>query len=108
MKGVAANYKKFLAEGGLIKDFDIKRKHHNCRSDTHDDDFIKMVQSIVDEDPGQAMHHIAANLVVSHSLICRVVKEDLRYKSYCLKRGQFMSERTKTLILKRRNCFSID
>lgn len=41
------------------------------------------------------MRALANELEVDESTIRRVVHEDLRYKSYVMRRGQFMSDRTK-------------
>ena len=38
---------------------------------------------------------MAPELDVSATLVCKIVKEDLRYKSYGLRKGHFMSEATK-------------
>jgi hypothetical protein len=38
---------------------------------------------------------IAADWDISHTLFNKIVKEDICYKVYSLRRGQFMSEATK-------------
>ena len=92
VKAYVKEYRDFLDAGGLEDDFDIKRKKHRRRSDAHGDD---LVQELVNEDPGRSMRNIAEDLGISKTLVSKIVKEDLRYKSYSLRRGQFMTEKTK-------------
>ena len=67
----------------------------------HGDDMVQSVQEVVDEDHGRSMRKVAEDLRIGRELVRTVVKEDLRYKSYSLRRGQFMTERTKeTRLLK--------
>ncbi|XP_025161066.1 uncharacterized protein LOC112589993 [Harpegnathos saltator] len=73
-----------------------KRKKHEERSDTtRNTQFVQQVQEIVDESSSKSMRAIARDLNVSESLIRRVVHEDLRYRSYVMRRGQFMSAQTR-------------
>ena len=73
-----------------------KRKRHEERSDTtRNTQFVQQVQEIVDENPSKSMRAIARDFNVSEGLIRRVVHEDLRYKSYVMRRGQFMSAQTR-------------
>jgi len=51
-------------------------------------------QNIIDNDGVKSMRSIAKELQVSDWMIRKVVHEDLRYKSYVLRRGQFLSEKT--------------
>ena len=72
-----------------------KRKKHCQRSDTtRTPEFIRHVQNIIDEDPRKTIRSIAKDLQVSEGTIRNVVHKDIRYKSYVMRRGQFMSERT--------------
>jgi len=74
-----------------------KRKRHEERSDTiRNTQFVQQVQEIVDESPSKSMRAIARDLNVSEGLIRRVVHENLRYKSYVMRRGQFMSAQTES------------
>ncbi|EFN76011.1 hypothetical protein EAI_12717, partial [Harpegnathos saltator] len=67
-------------------------KKHEERSDTtRNTQFVQQVEEIVDESPPKSMRAIARDLNVSESLIRRVVHEDLRYTSYVMRRGQFIS-----------------
>lgn len=57
--------------------------------------FIQQIQAIVDENPSKSIRALARDLKVSEGLVRRVVHEDLRYKSYVMRRGQFMSAQTR-------------
>ena len=46
-------------------------------------------------DPSKSMRAMAGELEVSATLVCKIGKEDLQYKSYGLRKGQFMSEAMK-------------
>jgi len=73
-----------------------KRKRHEERSDTtRNTQFVQQVQEIVDESPSKSMRAIARDLNVSEGLIRRVIHENLHYKSYVMRRGQFMSAQTR-------------
>ena len=73
-----------------------KRKKHQQRSDSiRTPEFVQRVQNIIDESPQKSMRSIAKDLNVSEATIRRTCHEDLRYKSYVMKRGQFISETTK-------------
>jgi predicted transcriptional regulator len=54
------------------------------------------IRNIVDVDPGRSMRSIATEFGVTESTMRQIVQEDLRYKSYAMWKGQFMSEATKT------------
>lgn len=101
--GTIRNYRmvwnKFLEAGGKEEEFDVtkgklsgKRKR---RSDAHDEVLIDNVQHLINEDPGRSMRGIARELTISEFLVRQIVKQDIRYKSYALRRGQFMNEATK-------------
>ena len=73
-----------------------RRKKHSRRPDTiGTPDFIQQVREAVDEDPGKSMRPIAQHMDVAERTVRRVVSESLRYKSYVMRRGQFMSDLTK-------------
>lgn len=95
VKDVAKAYRIFIEEGGKDEDYDIKRKTPRRRSDAHGPEIVAQVQELINQDPGRSMRKIAADLSVSDFLIRKIVKEDIRYRSYCLRRAQFMSEATK-------------
>ena len=61
----------------------------------HDHEIVARVQELVDTDPSKSMRTMAGELEVSAILVCKIFKEDLRYKSYSLRKGQFMSKATK-------------
>lgn len=69
-----------------------KRKKHDPRSDTiRTSEFVARVQEMVDSDPGKSMNKLSKELGVGYGTIFRIINEDLRYRSYILKRGQFMN-----------------
>ena len=41
------------------------------------------------------MRAMAFDLKVFATLVCKILKKDLQYKSYSLRKGQFMSKATK-------------
>ncbi len=53
------------------------------------------MQEAINDDPGRSMRQLAEELEVSEWLIRKIVKEDIRYRSYSLRRGEFMSAATK-------------
>ena len=71
------------------------KRHEECSDITRNTQFVQQVQKIVHESPSKSMGAIARDLNVSEGLIRRVVHEDLRYKSYVLCRGHFMSAQTR-------------
>ena len=72
-----------------------KRKKHFQRSDAiRTPEFIQNVQKIIDEDPGRSMRSIAKGLKVSEWTIRTVVHQDIRYKSYVMRKCQFVSAKT--------------
>ncbi|QQP52144.1 Transposable element tcb2 transposase [Caligus rogercresseyi] len=88
-------YNKFVEDGGKEEEFDVTNGKRKRRSDAHDDDIVDNIQQIIDKDPGRSMRGIARELSVSDFLVRKIVKQDIRYKSYSLRRGQFMSAATK-------------
>ena len=95
VKNYAREYNNFIEEGGQDEEFEIKRKRHCRRSDAHNKELVDRVQQLINDNPGRSMRKMAEELEVSEWLIRKVVKEDIRYKSYSLRRGQFMSATTK-------------
>ena len=70
-------------------------KHSTCFDSMRTPKFIHKVKQTIDEDQGQSMRSIAKKLHVSEKTIRRSVHEDILYKSYVMKRGQFISEKSK-------------
>lgn len=88
--------KRSLDESGSDAQSVAKRKKHSRRSDSiRDHDFITKVEKIVDDDPSKSIRAIARELQVHHKTVWRCIHEDLRYSSYVMRRGQFMTEQTK-------------
>ena len=56
---------------------------------------VKIIQDMVDADPGVSMRAIARDIGCSDWLVRTIVKEDLCYKSYSLRKGKFMNKATK-------------
>ena len=64
-----------------------KRSDHSRRSDClRTAKFISRVKNAIDKDPGKSMRTIAKDIRTSEALIQRCVSEDLRYKSYKMKK----------------------
>ena len=91
----------FINRGYSPEAYDNTRKIHKHCSDTHDHDIVAGVKELVDTDPSKSMRAMAHELEVSATLFRKIVKEDLQYKSYGLRKGQFMSEATKLRQLKK-------
>ena len=58
-------------------------------------EFIHKVKQTIDENQGQSKRSIAKKFHESEKSIRRSVYENIRYKSYVMKRGQFISEKSK-------------
>lgn len=87
--------KELEASGGDVLSV-AKRKKHSQRSDIiRTQQFVQQVQEIIDTNPEMSIRAIARNLNVCEGVIRTVVHDDIRYKSYVMRRGQFMSEQTK-------------
>jgi len=72
-----------------------KHKKHETRSDkVRTSQFVQKVQDIIDEDPSKSIRTISKDLQVSECTI-RIIHEDIRYKSYAMRKGQFMSAQTR-------------
>ena len=73
-----------------------ERKKHSRRSNiTRTAEFVDEVRDAIDADPKKSMRAIAKEKDVSEATIRRVVHEDIRYKSYVMRRGQFLPEKAK-------------
>jgi hypothetical protein len=60
-------------------------------------EIVEKVQEAINEDPGWSMRKLAEELEVSKWLIRKIVKEDIRYRSFSHRRGQFMTAATKKI-----------
>ncbi len=92
---VKRKFDEFLAAGGSPASFNINRKKHKRRSDCKSAAIAEDVRNIVSRDPSKSMRAIAVEMKVHERTIRRTMKEELRYKSYAMRKGQFMSEATK-------------
>ena len=76
--------------------FVSEKKKHSRRSDTvRSSEFVEVLQEIIDPDPSKSMREIARKINVSESTNRRTVHEDIRYKSYVMRRGQFLSAKNR-------------
>ena len=74
------------------------RKAHNRRKDAQnkkDPEFVKKLQNKINKHPGKPIRALAADMGVYQSCIRKYLKSYIRYKSYKMRRGQFMSAKTK-------------
>jgi hypothetical protein len=53
-----------------------------------------MAQYYVDQDPGRSMRPLARKLEISEFVIRKKMMQDICYKSYSLRSGQFLSQAT--------------
>lgn len=89
----------------IRKDFDesngdyegaAARKTHSARSDKkRTPEFVGEIQAMIDNDPSKSMRSIARDTGVSEFLIRQTVHEDIRYFSYKMRKGQFLSQAMK-------------
>jgi AraC-like DNA-binding protein len=79
----------------IMDTFEIARKMHKRRSDYKGTALAEDLRELVTKDPGRSMRSMAQEMNVSRTTVRKMVSEDLRYKSYAMRRGQFMSEATK-------------
>ena len=79
----------------------VTRRKQKPRSDTvRTLQFVQQVQDIIDEDPSKSIRAISIDLQSSKCIIRRIVHKDIRYKSYVMRRGQFLSAQTLFLRIK--------
>ncbi|KAM3188368.1 hypothetical protein ACTXT7_000342 [Hymenolepis weldensis] len=57
----------------------------------------QITTGMMGENPGKSMRHLAKDLQVSEGTIGNIVHQDLGYKSYVLRRDQFISTKLKIL-----------
>ena len=65
-------------------------KPHKRRSNAHNHKIVARVQELVNTDPSKLMRAMARELEVSATLVRKIVNEDLRYKSYGLRKFMFL------------------
>ena len=79
----------------------LRRKKHSKRSDMiRKDDFIYDVQQIIDNNPRKSTRSLPNNFQVLEGTIRNVVHENIKYKFYVVKKGQFLSEKVKNQLLR--------
>jgi transposase len=73
------------------------RKQHKKRTFglTRTADFVASLQEKINEDPSKSMRALAKEMQCDEKTIRNCIQEDIRYKSYKMRRGHFMSEATK-------------
>jgi hypothetical protein len=92
---VKQRYDDFIAGGGLPEEFSSDRNVHRRRSGTLDATIVAKLLALVDQDPGRSMRSLARELEISEFVVRKKMMQDIRYKSYALRRGQFLSQATK-------------
>ena len=70
-------------------------KKSTCFYSLRTPEFNQKVKQTVDENRGQSMRSISKKLHMTEKIIRRNVHKDIRYKSYVMKRGQFIYEKSK-------------
>ena len=84
-----------VAAGEDPDDISVDRKTHKRRRDAiRTPEFIEQLQNMIDEDPSKSIRALARELNVDEKTVRNCVHEDIRYKSYALKKHQFMNEAT--------------
>jgi hypothetical protein len=79
----------------LPEELSSEIKVHRRRSDTLDARIIAKLQAIIDQDPGRFMKSLARELDISEFAVRKKMMQDINYKAYALRRGQFLSQTTK-------------
>ena len=80
---------------GNVESVSKRKKHKACSDRVRTSHFVQQVQGNIDEDPSKSIRAISRNLQVSECTIRRIVHEDIRYKSYVMRKGQFMLAQTR-------------
>jgi hypothetical protein len=60
-----------------------------------DTNIVATLQDLVNQDPGRSMRSLARELGISEASVRNKMAQDIRYKSYALRRGHFMNKATK-------------
>jgi hypothetical protein len=84
-------YDTFIAAGGLTEDFSSERKAHSRRSDAVDISIITSLQDLINQDPGRSMRLLARELGISKASVRKIMVQDILYKFYAFRHGQFMN-----------------
>ena len=74
------------------------RKAHNRRNDAldkKDEQFVNKLQKKINKNPGLPMRRLAEEIGVDERTVRRYTNIHIRYKSYKMRRGQFMSAKIK-------------
>jgi hypothetical protein len=79
----------------LPEDFSSERKHHRSRSYTLVVNMVDYLQDLVNQDPGRSMRFLARELDISKKSVRNRMQQDICYKLYAMRRGQFMNQATK-------------
>ncbi|UYV70338.1 TRAF4 [Cordylochernes scorpioides] len=90
---------------GNVAEVSQRKRHCRHPDSIRKPDLKSRVLAAIDEDPGKSMRALARELQVNEATIQRVVHEDLHYKSYIMRRRQFMSERIKVNCMTRAKRF---
>ncbi len=89
---IKSEFDAFVQGGGDPDNFDVRVEARSRRSDTHPEELSARVKASVDADPGQSIRGIARALDVSHTLVGKIVHEELGLTSYALRRGQILTQ----------------
>jgi transcription initiation factor TFIIIB Brf1 subunit/transcription initiation factor TFIIB len=87
VRDVKRRYDAFIAARRLQLQSD--RKIHKKRSDSLGVDIVARLQELVDQDPSRSIRSLARELDISEFVVRKKMAQDICYKSYALKRGQF-------------------
>ncbi len=93
---VKKKYDEFIASGGSPDSFEFARKIHKRRSGYKGTALAEDLWELVSMDPSRSMRSMPQEMNISRTTVCKMVSEDLRYRSYAMRKGQFMSESMKT------------
>lgn len=78
-----------------------KRKEHKLRKDRTSPAMVQNIKDHINEYPGKSMRSIARELDISGKTVRKIVSENTTYRSYALRRGQFLTQKAKERRLER-------
>jgi hypothetical protein len=92
---IKKKFEAHVAAGGAPDDYETSRKTHKRRRDSKGAELADNLRDLVEKDPSRSMRSVAKEIGISECSVRKMMNEDFHYRSYAMRRGQFMSEATK-------------
>jgi hypothetical protein len=80
-------YDEFISAGGKPDDFSSERKQHRGEATPWSATRCRPCRNLVNQNPGRYMRSLARELGVSKKTVRNRMQQDIRYKSYAMRRG---------------------